>query len=143
MTKDVYITVTGRHRTDGEWQEPVETKTRGRYYFKNGKHYLLYEETQEGVQGVIKNTVKFDDEVLQVSKKGAMESEMSFREGERKNNPYRTPQGVLYLEIETEKVTVKSEQTRIEVEARYAMFMGDSKVQDSTVTIRCVPYPML
>ena len=44
MTKDVLITICGIQKRDGETDEPIETVTPGEYYFRNGKHYILYEE---------------------------------------------------------------------------------------------------
>lgn len=52
MTKDVLITICGIQKRDGETDEPIETVTPGEYYFRNGKHYILYEEVQEGIAEV-------------------------------------------------------------------------------------------
>ena len=52
MTKDVLITISGIQTIDGEVNDPIETVTPGEYYFRNGKHYILYDEVQEGVPGV-------------------------------------------------------------------------------------------
>ena len=43
MTKDVLISISGLHFEDDE-NETVEVVTPGNYYFKNNKHYLLYDE---------------------------------------------------------------------------------------------------
>ena len=51
MTKDVLITISGIQTIDGEVNDPIETVTPGEYYFRNGKHYILYDEVQEGVPG--------------------------------------------------------------------------------------------
>ena len=42
----------GIQKRDGETDEPIETVTPGEYYFRNGKHYILYEEVQEGIAEV-------------------------------------------------------------------------------------------
>ena len=49
MDKEVLIHVRGLHmmEEDGE-QEPVEIVVPGEYYFRNGSHYLRYEEIQIG-----------------------------------------------------------------------------------------------
>ena len=46
MTKDVLITISGIQTIDGEVNDPIETVTPGEYYFRNGKHYILYDEVQ-------------------------------------------------------------------------------------------------
>ena len=39
-------------------------------YKKNGKHYILYDEVQEGFDGVTKSVIKVNDDFLDVTKKG-------------------------------------------------------------------------
>ena len=52
MTKDVLINISGLQVDVNEMEnndEPIETISTGNYFFKNGKHYLLFEEVSEGV----------------------------------------------------------------------------------------------
>ena len=42
MTKDVLITISGVQMLDDD-DEDVEMVTRGDYYQKNGKHYIMYD----------------------------------------------------------------------------------------------------
>ena len=51
---------------------PVEIITTGNYYKKNGKHYILYDEVQEGFDGVTKSVIIVNDDFLDVTKKGAV-----------------------------------------------------------------------
>ena len=46
MTKDVLVSVRGAHIADGETNN-LEVITAGSYYFKNGKHYIIYDEILE------------------------------------------------------------------------------------------------
>lgn len=57
MTKDVLVSVRGAHIADGETNN-LEVITAGSYYFKNGKHYIIYDEILEGEEGSIRNTIK-------------------------------------------------------------------------------------
>ena len=43
MTKDVLVSVRGAHIADGETNN-LEVIMAGSYYFKNGKHYIIYDE---------------------------------------------------------------------------------------------------
>ena len=45
MTEDVLITVTGLHAVNGEKdaEDKVEITSAGKYYKKNGKHFVLYD----------------------------------------------------------------------------------------------------
>ena len=45
MEKEVLIHVKGLHMMDApEGDEPIEIVVPGEYYFRNGSHYLRYEE---------------------------------------------------------------------------------------------------
>ena len=74
MTKDVLINISGLQVDVNEMEnndEPIETISTGNYFFKNGKHYLLFEEVSEGVPGVTKTQIKIKGEdSLEVLKRG-------------------------------------------------------------------------
>ena len=61
MTQDVLLTISGLHDMvfanpeENEENEPIEVITPASYYWKNGKHYILYDEVMEGIPGVVKN----------------------------------------------------------------------------------------
>ena len=80
MTKDVLISVSGMQCGPDVAGEKVEVITKGNYYKKKNKHYLLYDEVTEGTWGVTKNLVKFDDKVFQLTKSGVTNVNMLFEE---------------------------------------------------------------
>ena len=41
MTKDIILTISGLHDTDGDGDGPIETMCPAQYYMKNGKHYII------------------------------------------------------------------------------------------------------
>ena len=43
MTRDVIVSISGL-QMDVDAETPLEVITMGNYYFKNGKHYILYDE---------------------------------------------------------------------------------------------------
>jgi len=77
MTKDVLITISGMQMADGE-NSDIEMITTGDYYQKNGKHYVLYDEVLEGFDGIVKNTIKIQDDGLDIIKKGVANVHMAF-----------------------------------------------------------------
>ena len=67
MTKEVIITLRGVQFGGAEDSaQPVEIVTPGEYYYKNGQHYLIFEETTEGFREVTHNLYKFTEDRLQV-----------------------------------------------------------------------------
>ena len=91
MTKDVLITISGIQTIDGEVNDPIETVTPGEYYFRNGKHYILYDEVQEGVPGVTKCMIKIGEDAVDLSKKGNAGVHMSFQKDKKTRTSYQTP----------------------------------------------------
>ena len=57
MTKDILIHISGL-QMELDDKEPVEMMTTGAYYWKNGKHYILYNEIEDNHQ-VVRNRSKF------------------------------------------------------------------------------------
>lgn len=65
MTQDVLLTISGLHDMafadpeENEENEPIGGNDHSNnYYWKNGKHYILYDEVMEGIPGVVKNKIK-------------------------------------------------------------------------------------
>ena len=48
MTREVLVKVQGLQSAPGEESEAIEVIAPGEYYFRNGKHYFLYDEVMEG-----------------------------------------------------------------------------------------------
>ena len=61
MTKDVLVKISGLQFAEDQDNGPVEIITTGNYYKKNGKHYILYDEVQEGFDGVTKSVIKVNE----------------------------------------------------------------------------------
>ena len=80
MTKEVLIHMKGLQTLGGleESEEPVEMMTVGEYYFRNGAHYLLYEENMEGFQEPTHNMIKIRPGLMEVKKKGLVNVHMIF-----------------------------------------------------------------
>ena len=88
MTKDVLLKISGMQFTadndDLTEPEPVEIIAPGEYYFKNGKHYIIYDEFMEGFDSVTKNVLKLQGDLLEVTKRGTSNVHMIF-EKDKKN----------------------------------------------------------
>ena len=90
MTKDVLVSVRGAHIADGETNN-LEVITAGSYYFKNGKHYIIYDEILEGEEGSIRNTIKANADSVDMIKGGDARAHMIFQENRPNVSCYVTP----------------------------------------------------
>ena len=138
MTKDVLIAIKGMQFEGAEDAEEIEVIQKGMYYQKNGSHYLMYEEPIEGSNEVIANRIKFRENELQVTKKGAVNTMLLFKRNEKNMTNYTTPYGNLLMGINTQTIEQDICEDRINVHVEYALdinyeFLADCKI-DITVT---------
>ena len=91
MTKDVLIAIRGMQFEGAEDPEAIEVIQKGQYYQRNGSHYLVYEEPVEGSSDRILNRIKFKTDEVQVTKKGAVNTMLSFKQNEKNMTHYATP----------------------------------------------------
>ena len=86
MNKDVLINVTGLQMTDSDGNsQPIEMIVPGNYYFKNGSHYLRYEEILDESGEPTVNYVKLSPTSMEVRKKGLVNVHMVFEKGKKKH----------------------------------------------------------
>lgn len=133
MTKKVLLSIAGLQFLDAELTEPVEVVAAGDYYCRSGKHYVLYDEPVEGMDGRIQNTIKVGNGVLEVTKKGLTNVHMVFEKDKKNLTCYRTPFGELMVGIETEDLTVRETEENIDVEVRYALEVNYEHMADCTI----------
>ena len=135
MTKDVIITICGLQNgpeTDGE---PIEMTVFGEYFYKNNKHYILYDEVMEGESQVTKNRIKISNGQMELTKSGVVNVNMLFEDGMKHITQYHTPYGSLRMGIDARKVEIQESEHEIYVSADYAMEMNDEFVADCHITI--------
>lgn len=118
MNKEVLVTVAGTHTVDDE-QETVEVITAGSYYFKNGKHFIIYEEQVEEGIGTVKNTIKANENVVELMKGGEIRAHMTFEVGKTDISTYTGPYGDIQMGITTEDIEIKEEEDKIEIIITY------------------------
>ena len=76
MTRDVLISISGSQSSESD-QDEIEMVTTGNYFFKEGKHYILYEEIADKGD-VIKNTIKVTKDSMEMIKRGSASLHMVF-----------------------------------------------------------------
>ncbi len=121
MTKDVLISISGIQFGPDVDGDKVEVITGGSYYKKKDKHYLLYEEITEGMEGVTKNIVKFDDKALQLTKSGVTNVNMLFEENKRNITNYITPFGSITIGVDAHDFEVTETEELIKIRFGYAL----------------------
>ena len=137
MTKQVLLSISGLQFLDGEEPEPVEVLTVADYYFRNGTHYLLYDDPVEGSSEAVKTTLKIKKNCVEILKKGPVQVHMVFEQWKTNTTPYETPFGTILVGISAGEVKVEEDDQHIHVVLNYSLEMEGEFLADSQVTL-CV-----
>lgn len=80
----------------------IEITTAGKFYFKNGKYYLLYKEYAD--IGEVSVMIKVDGDRVSIRRSGASSVTMNYAENYAEEVLYRLPYGDIVLELRTSMV---------------------------------------
>ena len=135
MTRDVLISVSGL-QFEIEEDEALEVVSQGTYYFRNGKHYVTYEEFQEESTQPTSVLLKLSDQKMEMLKKGETNVHMLFEEGKQHTAMYRVPFGNLLMGINTTGLTVTETENEINAEVLYGLDINYAHVSDCQIKIK-------
>jgi uncharacterized beta-barrel protein YwiB (DUF1934 family) len=138
MTKEVLVSIAGL-QYENEGDEAIEMISIGEYYFRNQKHYVIYDELLEGSENVtstVKCTIKMTDKQIEVIKKGPAAVHMIFELGQNHMTYYATPYGDLMIGITTKAICLQESDDLIEAKLTYAIDMNYQFVSDRNLTIK-------
>ena len=135
MTKDVLVKISGLQFAEDQDSGPVEIITTGNYYKKNGKHYILYDEVQEGFDGVTKSVIKVNDDFLDVTKKGVTNVHMMFEKNKKNMSYYNTPFGNLLVGINATDVKVNETEDNIDIKVDYMLEVNYEHLAECSISM--------
>mgnify|MGYP001026389789 FL=1 len=136
MTKDVFISIKGlqfEQNAGIEDESPIEVITKGDYYKKNGKHYVVFEEMAEDGREKTRNLIKFAEKQFDLQRKGSVNVHMVFDENRKTQSYYGTPFGNILIGIDTENVSFTETEDRIRLSVDYSLdvnyeFLAECKI---------------
>lgn len=135
MKKDVLVSISGL-QFEIDKEEAVEVISVGEYYNRNGKHYILYDEILEEIEGVTNCILKISDKQVSIQKKGASNVHMIFEVNRKNITYYNTPFGDLQIGIHTTSIKVAEEEEQIIVNIKYELDINYSHVSDCEIQIK-------
>ncbi len=139
MEKEVMIHINGMQYTGGDEPEPVEVITPGQYYYKNGHHYLMFEDITDNPMERTSSIMKFRPAYLEIKKKGFVDTRMVFEENKKTLSLYETPFGVMNISVSATSIRLREENEEIELTADYALDINNSYMADCTITLTATP----
>lgn len=138
MTKDVLLSIKGL-QFDGKENTDISTIQAAQYYFKNGKHYVFYDETVEGSKEVVRNVIKFDEQEVEVNKKGIFQVQLLFEKKKQNLSNYRTPYGLLVIGTDTQKIGLTEEEREIDLKIEYDLEVNYQHLAECCIEIKICP----
>jgi uncharacterized beta-barrel protein YwiB (DUF1934 family) len=138
MTKDVLLTIRGLQMGEENQPDVVETISPGQYYFRNGKHFFLYEEVTEGSNKTTKNILKVTDDYMELTRKGEVNVHMIFEKNKKNMTYYYTPYGSLLMGIDAYRVDIRETEDALSVEIEYALDLNNEHIANCSIRIRAV-----
>ena len=137
MDKNVLIHIRGLQMMEPtDEQESIELVVPGQYYFKNGSHYLRYEELlDETSTEPTVNYIKISSKAVEVRKKGLVNVHMVFERGKKNMTYYSTPYGTVEMGIAATGVMIEESENGIDMKVDYALEMNEEYVADCYLTV--------
>lgn len=139
MTKDVIVKIRGLQAGQDLDGEPIEMITKGEYFFKNGKHYLLYDEVMENETAVTKNRMKVAPGLMELKKSGLVSVHMVFEEHKENLTQYHTPYGTLTMGITAHEILLHEDEDAIDIAVDYALSINEEHTADCNIKISVRP----
>ena len=138
MTKEVLISICGL-QFESDDEDRIESITSGIYYPKEHSQYIVFEEATEGFEESTKNTIKFQEGFLSLTKRGLMNVNMIFEKNKKTMTNYATPYGDILIGIDTRKVELTEEDEKISILVEYSLDVNYEHLADCNLTIHIWP----
>ena len=136
MTEDILVSVKGLHTLETDGEDEIEVFSAGKYYLKNGKHYIMYEELVEETGEIVKNRITLRDGHMEVQKTGLMNTKMVFESEHKHMSWYNTPFGNMLAGIEVKDMQVSESENLIEIKVDYELEINYERIADCRILIR-------
>lgn len=136
MTEEVLVSVCGVHSAEETGQDEIEVISAGKYYFRNNKHYIMYEESVEDTSEMVQSCIKLQDGKMEVKKKGPLRSEMLFERGKKNASLYHTPFGTMTAAVDVSSFEFRESEDLIEAQVEYSLEMNFEHVADCSIRVK-------
>ena len=131
MDENVVIKISGLQIVENTGDN-VEVIAKGKHYLKKDKHYLLYEEYENDENTKTSNMIKFNNDIVEITRKGQVDGKLIFQENQKKQSLYSTPMGDLLIEVLTKEIEVSDDDDDKFISA-HSIFLSDNEIDISAM----------
>ena len=136
MAEKLTITLTGIQQDETGERDINSTTAPAEYYEKNGTHYIFFEEKDSETGSTVKSTIKFKNQILELTKKGNVTTRMVFETGQEFLTDYITPLGCLQMGIQTHSVDCYFKKGLPQLKAVYTLTNEGQAISENTILIK-------
>lgn len=140
MQKDVLIIISG---VQDEYEGPPIMQTvSGEHYFKDGKHYLLYEEVVEDMNDNLGNNkckMIISPNQVEIIKKGYGNLYMNFMKDKKTVTSYASPFGNIITGFYTHRIDIFEEEGLMELNLSYELEMNGAYISECEIRVQVKP----
>ncbi len=134
LPEEVKIDIETIGYLDGE-STSYQVKATGKCYLKNQKIYISYSEKLEGVDVEIPSLITFDENQIQISRRGEVRSTMKFLSGTDTKCQYTTVAGTIDLVIHTNKYAAILKEDSVKIYLDYSVKMNGTDGGSNSIYI--------
>ncbi len=116
---------------------PIRTENTGKYYIKNNKEYVIYDELYDksNPQSIVNNTIIIEEDAFQIIRSGYVKSRLLFKAGVRYATSLISPMGTMYMQADTSICRVVRQENDIFLRTSYELSLNDKKISTNMVEI--------
>ena len=136
MAEQLTLTLTGIQQDETGERAINSTNAPAEYYEKNGTHYIFFEEKDSETGATVKSTIKYKNQILELTKKGNVTTRMVFDAGAEFTSDYQTPLGCLQMGIRTHSVDCYFKKGLPQLKAVYTLTNQGIPITENTILIK-------
>lgn len=130
------ISIIGEQTLDGE-TDKIEVLTTGKYIMKNGHCYIGYKEYDESSPNdYYDNLIKVEDNMVTITRKGPMKSQLMLEKGRRHQCVYQTGAGDLVIGVFTKTMKNSLNEKGGTLEVSYTLDFNTDLVSENSFKVK-------
>ncbi len=134
MEKEVLVSINGVQFMDSD-EDSMEVISPGEYYFRNGKHYIVYFEAIENSKSEVKNILKISQSSVELIKSGGYNVHLIFEKNKKNMSCYETDFGSFMLGFHSNNIEINNNDDEINVFIEYSVEMNYEHVSDNKLSM--------
>ncbi len=132
MEDNVRITLKGQQNIHAE-DERIEMQLTGKWYTKNNKEYILYNDTHIVENSETRTRITIDDTLVSILRTGGTNTHLIFEKGVTHLIPYETPFGIINMVSSTKDIQCNRSSDSLELTVSYSLDVDNHDMGSSSL----------